>query len=58
MCYSKPACTGDIVEAPGPTVRDCCVGTNDGQSYEDGECKVSQCVGELSSHFDSCIFHE
>ena len=27
MCYTK------FVADPGPTVKDCCVGTNDGQSY-------------------------
>ena len=48
VCYSKPGCTGDIIEAPGPTVKDCCVGTNDGQSYEDrsGACVEDQCIGK------------
>jgi hypothetical protein len=48
VCYSEPGCAGYVVETPGPTVRDCCVGTNDGQSYADsgGTCIKNQCVGE------------
>ena len=47
-CYSQADCTGDVVEAPGPTVKDCCVGTNDGQSFADsnGTCIEDQCVGK------------
>ena len=47
-CYSQANCTGDVVEAPGPTVKDCCVGANDGQSFADssGTCIEDQCVGK------------
>ena len=47
-CYSQADCTGDVVEAPGPTVKDCCVGTSNGQSFADssGTCIEDQCVGK------------
>ena len=47
VCYSQPGCTGDTVTAPGSSARDCCAGTDDGQSYSDvnGVCFVSQCIG-------------
>ena len=47
-CYLQADCTGDVVEAPGLTVKDCCVGTNDGQSFADssGTCIEDQCVGK------------
>ena len=47
-CYSQADCTGDVVEVPGLTVKDCCVGTNDGQSFADssGTCIEDQCVGK------------
>ena len=47
-CYSQANCTGDVVEAPGLTIKDCCVGTNDGQSFADssGTCIEDQCVGK------------
>ena len=47
-CYSQADCTGDIVEDAGLTVKDCCVGTNDGQSFADsnGTCIEDQCVGK------------
>ena len=51
MCYSKPGCVGDIVTAPGLTARDCCAGTNDGQSYKDGVCTVLQCIGKHNKYF-------
>ena len=40
---------GDVVDAPGPSARDCCVGTNDGQSYRnaDGDCTITQCIGTI-----------
>ena len=48
ICYSQADCTGDVVEAPGLTIKDCCVGTNDGQSFADssGTCIEDQCVGK------------
>ena len=51
VCYSQPGCVGDIVSAPGPTARDCCAGTDNGQSYSnDGvNCHVSQCIGKYSA---------
>ena len=47
-CYSQPDCEGDIVTAPGPSAKDCCAGTDDGQSYSDESvtCTVLQCIGE------------
>ena len=47
-CYSQADCTGDVVEAPGLTIKDCCVGTNNGQSFADssGTCIEDQCVGK------------
>ena len=41
---------GDIVTAPGPSARDCCIGTDDGQSYSDDgvNCTVLQCIGKKS----------
>ena len=50
-CYSQADCTGDVVEAPGLTIKDCCVGTNDGQSFADssGTCIEDQCVGKRIS---------
>ena len=47
-CYSQSGCVGDIVEAPGPEPKDCCAGTNDGQSYQnnsDGVCTLLNCIG-------------
>ena len=51
VCYSQPGCEGDIVTAPGPTARDCCVGTDDGMSYLDDSvnCTVLQCIGMYSN---------
>ena len=49
QCFSEPGCTGPVVEAPGPTAKDCCAGTNDGQSYGvgPGNCEISQCIGKI-----------
>ena len=46
QCHTSSGCTGDIV--PVDDARDCCVGTNDGQSYGvgPGNCEVNQCIGE------------
>ena len=45
---------GSEIETPTdrPTPKDCCVGTDDGQSYTDsnGSCVVPQCIGERSLH--------
>ena len=48
FCYSKPNCVGNAVQTEGPTARDCCAGTNDGQSFstDDGLCVISQCIGK------------
>ena len=45
-CWTGSGCTGDTV--PADDARDCCVGTNDGQSYGmgPGNCEVEQCIGE------------
>ena len=59
-CYSQPGCVGDIVTAPGPSARDCCAGTDDGQSYSDDgvNCFFSQCVGMYSNHTSVIMKHE
>ena len=46
QCWTSSGCTGDTV--PADDARDCCVGTNDGQSYGGGpgNCAVGQCIGE------------
>ena len=46
QCHTSSNCTGDIV--PADDARDCCVGTDDGQSYgvAPGICEVNQCIGE------------
>ena len=51
QCYSQPNCVaGSETETPevNPTPKDCCVRTNNGQSYADsgGNCSVPQCVGK------------
>ena len=45
-CWTGSGCTGDTV--PADDARDCCVGTNDGQSYGvgPGNCEVEQCIGK------------
>ena len=47
QCYSNSGCTGVIV--PADNAKDCCVGTNDGQSFGvgPGNCEVPQCIGEI-----------
>ena len=46
QCWTSSGCTGDTV--PADDARDCCVGTNDGQSYGvgPGNCEVEQCIGK------------
>ena len=46
QCYTSSNCAGDTV--PADDARDCCVGTNDGQSYgiDPGNCEANQCIGE------------
>ena len=46
-CYTSSGCTGGIV--PAVDARDCCVGTNDGQSYgvDPDDCEVTQCIGKI-----------
>ena len=43
QCWTSSGCTGDTNDA-----RDCCVGTNDEQSYGvgPGNCEVEQCIGK------------
>ena len=45
QCWTSSGCTGDTV--PADDARDCCVGTEDGQSYGVGP-EVEQCIGEPS----------
>ena len=54
VCYSQSGCAGDIAfTAPGPSARDCCAKTDDGQSYSDvnGDCIVPQCIGMYSNAY-------
>ena len=45
LCHRSTNCTGGVVEGP-LTARECCVGTEDGLSYEvDGVCTVIECKG-------------
>ena len=46
QCYNQPNCAGDVVSG-ATTAEECCVGTDDGMSFEDsgGTCTVTQCVG-------------
>ena len=56
QCYTSSNCTGDTI--PADDARDCCVGTNDGQSYGigPGNCEVTQCIGEcLECACLSCV---
>ena len=48
QCWTSSGCTGDTV--PADDARDCCAGTEDGQSYGVGpsNCEVEQCIGESS----------
>ena len=52
VCYSEPNCMGNIV-AEGLTPRECCAGTDEGQSYSSGGvvCDVPQCIGMYMSAF-------
>ena len=55
QCYSQPNCVaGSEIATPAdnPTRKDCCAGTNEGQSYADsgGNCIVSQCLGKFISN--------
>ena len=53
QCFSGSGCTGSVVAAPGPSAGDCCVGTDDGQSYGSlGACTIPQCIG---IHDSSCV---
>ena len=47
QCYPSGGCTG--IAVPADDARDCCVGTDDGQSYGvgPGNCVVPQCIGEI-----------
>ena len=48
FCYSLPNCVeGSEIETQTGTQIDCCIGTDDGQSYADsgGNCVVPQCIG-------------
>ena len=42
QCYNSTGCTGSLVGAVDQ--RDCCVGTNDGLSYNDG-LSCTNCTG-------------
>ena len=56
-CYSQAGCVGDIVTVPGPTARDCCAGTDDGESFSENDvnCTILQCVGTYSTTWLLCM---
>ena len=61
QCYSQPNCVAGseiAILTDVPTPKDCCVGTNDGQSYGDsgGNCAIPQCVGKTSVLYN--YFHK
>ena len=43
QCFESVGCTGSLVSAYY-SERDCCVGTNDGQSFRDGV-SCTNCIG-------------
>ena len=47
LCYSQAGCVGDLVSVPGPTARECCAETDDGESFSENgvNCTISQCIG-------------
>ena len=57
QCWTNSGCTGNTV--PADDARDCCVGTDAGQSYgaEPGNCEVEQCIGESSFIRHDTISH-
>ena len=45
-CYPMANCMGDPINTLGTSARDCCVGTDDGQSYGiPNDCTIRQCIG-------------
>ena len=56
QCFTVPDCIQDSF--PSPSARECCVGTEDGRSYQDidGTCTVKQCIGEFY-HFHCMHVH-
>ena len=44
-CFTAANCTGDVITEAADQ-RDCCVGTNDGLSYNNGS-TCNRCVGTL-----------
>ena len=56
QCFSGPGCTGSVVDVPGLSASDCCVGTDDGQSYgSPGACTIPQCIG-IALLDSSCVY--
>ena len=49
QCFTKINCTGNVVDTPGPTATDCCVGTVDGMSFgiDFNNCKYRICHGKI-----------
>ena len=43
QCYNSSGCTGNLL--PADDARDCCIGTDDGLSFRDGEC--TECIGKI-----------
>ena len=46
QCFNSTGCTGSLVRVSSE--RECCVGTNDGLSYNDG-LNCTNCTGTLTS---------
>ena len=45
LCFTEAGCTG--VSFSSSSARECCVSTEDGQSFQmNGVCVVTQCIGE------------
>ena len=50
QCFTGSGCTGDVVEVAGPSATDCCVGTEEGQSFGTPDaCTIRQCIGIYSN---------
>lgn len=49
---------GSVITAPGSTARDCCAGTDEGNSYESspGVCEITRCIGNIKLLFFCSAF--
>ena len=51
QCYTSSDCTGTVINSTDQ--RDCCVGTNDGLSYGDGN-TCNCCIGMANNNMEVC----